>query len=484
METNKNLMITLIRTTFLAILCCVHFTTWSQTEGKRFALVIGVKNYTYIPALKNTLNDSRDMSATLKSKGFQVVELYDPKTKRQMQEAIQSYFDLLLNNPNSTGMVFYSGHGMQVDGVNYLIPTTANPKLKADLDDQCLNMDYVMRAIEQAGNPLNIFVLDACRNNPFKGFYRSTEQGLSMVSSPKGSYIVFATKPGSVASDGDGRNGLFTSKLLKYLNGEGLNIEQVFKKVAAEVSTESNDAQRPWIASDYTGDFYFTPNGQSNEPVTIKFVQQQMQVSQGRSYDEDIVDMGYDDNEGTKIILIDSQYWASKNLNVDHFSNGKKIIEAKTEEEWRNADNNSLPAWCYYNNNPENGPKFGKLYNWHAVVDPRKLCPVGWHVPSNAEWEKLSASIGGTGTKLKSSEYWSLNNNGADSYEFGGVPGGARSFKGQFFGKGENANWWTTTEEGGNIYWAFYRNIYFKTTLLSQAYIAKGSGFSVRCLKD
>lgn len=156
-------------------------------------------------------------------------------------------------------MVYYSGHGMQVDGSNYLIPTQADPKIKADLDDQLLNVDYMMQAIEQAGNSLNICVLDACRNNPFRSFSRSAEKGLSMVSTPKGSYVVYATKPGSVASDGTGRNGLFTSKLLKYINAEGLNIEQVFKRVAAEVSAESNDAQRPWIASDFTGDFFFTP---------------------------------------------------------------------------------------------------------------------------------------------------------------------------------------------------------------------------------
>ena len=116
-----------------------------------------------------------------------------------------------------------------------------------------------MRAINQAGNGLNIFVLDACRNNPFQGFSRSAEKGLSMVDTPKGSYIVYATKPGSVASDGTGRNGLFTSKLLQYMNTQGLNIEQVFKQVARDVSTESGDAQRPWIASDFTGDFFFTP---------------------------------------------------------------------------------------------------------------------------------------------------------------------------------------------------------------------------------
>lgn len=237
------------------------------TQPNRIALVIGVKNYQYVTPLQNTLNDAGDMAANLKGKGFQVVELYDPKSKREMQDAVVKYFQLLQNNKNGMGMVYYSGHGMQVDGANYLIPTQANPQIKADLDDQCLNMDYIMRAIEQAGNDLNIFVMDACRNNPFRGFTRSAEQGLSMVATPKGSYIVYATKPGSVASDGTGRNGLFTSKLLKYLNTEGLNIEQVFKRVAADVSKESNDAQRPWIASDYTGDFYFTPGKAPTQQV-------------------------------------------------------------------------------------------------------------------------------------------------------------------------------------------------------------------------
>lgn len=235
------------------------------TSMDRMALVIGVKNYASVSPLQNTLNDARDMADALKAKGFQVIELYDPQTKRQMQDAIVEYFQLLRKNKNTAGIVFYSGHGMQVDGSNYLIPARANPQIKADLEDQCLNMDYVMRAIEEAGNPLNIFILDACRNNPFRGFYRSNEQGLNMVATPKGSYIVYATKPGSVASDGSGRNGLFTSKLLKYLAVEGLNIEQVFKRVASDVSVESNDAQRPWIASDYSGDFFFTPGTVTSE---------------------------------------------------------------------------------------------------------------------------------------------------------------------------------------------------------------------------
>jgi uncharacterized protein (TIGR02145 family) len=466
---------------FLFLTPCLGFS--QSNEPKRLALVIGIKNYAFIPPLQNTLNDARDMAATLKLKGFQVVELYDPQTKRQMQEAIISYFKLLQDNPNGAGMLFYSGHGMQVDGSNYLIPVQANPQIKADLDDQCLNMDYVMRAIEQAGNPLNIFVLDACRNNPFRGFDRSTEKGLSMVSSPKGSYIVFATKPGSVASDGTSGNGLFTSKLLKYMNAEGLNIEQVFKKVAADVATESNDAQRPWIASDYTGDFYFTPGNPQNpliaEPAII-----QTKTRINNTADES-ASFGYKDASGVKGIVIDNQQWANKNLNVDHFSNGTKIMEAKTEAEWRNAHNAGLPAWCYFNNDPAHGEVYGKLYNWYAVTDPRKLCPADWHIPTDDEWTKLADAIGkGSAVKLKSTERWATGKNGSDAYEFTGLPAASRTFKGEFSALDEQANWWSSTEEGTNIYWALYRNINYKASELFKAYTAKGSGFSVRCVKD
>jgi Caspase domain len=224
----------------------------------RVALVIGIKNYTSVSPLQNSLNDAQDMSKVLKERAFNVIEILDPKTKRELIEAIKKFYAILQNSKNGIGLFYYSGHGIQVDGSNYFIPANASPDIKADIEEQCLNMDYVMRAVEQANSTLNIFILDACRNNPFKSFSRSTDTGLSMVSAPKGSYIVYATKPGSVASDGNGRNGLFTSKLLKFINSPDLSIEEVFKNVAAEVARESNDAQRPWISSDFTGNFYFS----------------------------------------------------------------------------------------------------------------------------------------------------------------------------------------------------------------------------------
>ena len=255
---------------FVALLQLLLWTVKAQNQiQQRFALVIGVNDYIYVQPLRNSLNDAQDISATLKTNGFKVIEVYNPKTKRELQDAIRTYFNLLNNQTDAAGLVFYSGHSMQVDGVNYLLPTTSNPQIKADLDDQAVKMDYMLGAIEQAGNPLNIFIMDACRNNPFRSFTRSVDPGLSQVNAPKGSYVLYATAPGSVASDGTGRNGLFTSKLLKYINTPNVAIEQVFKNVARDVQGESDGLQVPWMNISYFGDFYFSGIGSSAVPVYI-----------------------------------------------------------------------------------------------------------------------------------------------------------------------------------------------------------------------
>lgn len=470
-----------LKTIYICTLCLIgfHFTFAQQ---QKYALIIGVKSYQYVAPLKNSVNDAHDMAATLKKKGFIVVELYDPANKRVMVDAILKYFKLLQAQPNATGLVFYSGHGLQIKGVNYLIPTQANPQIEADLDDQCVNMDYVMRAIEQAENRLNIFILDACRNNPFISFSRSAEKGLSMVNTPKGSYIVYATKPGSIASDGTGRNGLFTSKLLEYINTEGLNIEQVFKNVARDVASESDDAQRPWIASDYTGDFYFTPGSGSAEaktkPVTKSETKSETPVIVRSKEAEKRVD-------NSNAATIGTQVWASRNLNVDRFANGDLIPEAKTPEEWSRADANKRPAWCYYEGDPANGPVYGKMYNWYAVKDPRGLAPIGWHIPSNKEWVTLVEFLGGEdsgGSSLKSIASWFENGNGSNASGFDGMPGGYRNPDGTFGPPDKYGNWWSTTEY--NSYSAWYYLLSYMNNGIGRGSYSKGCGVSVRCIKD
>jgi len=473
----------LIKTLYLGLFCVLNSLN-IQAQQVKYALVIGVKSYVHVQPLRNSLNDAQDIAATLKSKGFTVVEVYEPKTKREMQDGIKKYFALINDKPNVAGFVYYSGHGMQVKGANYLIPTQADLQLEADLDDQCVNMDYVMRAIEQAGNELNIFVLDACRNNPFRSFSRSGEKGLSMVDTPKGSYIVYATKPGSVASDGTGRNGLFTSRLLHYLNAEGLNIEQVFKQVARDVATASGDAQRPWIASDYTGDFYFTPStsSTSKQPIARPDVKSEP-VYRATPISFPSVDFGYGLSK-TSSVKVGNQEWITKNLNVQRFANGDLIPQANTVKEWESAGKNKQPAWCYYKNDPANGPTYGKLYNWYAVNDPRGLAPHGWHIPTDSEWTTLTTYLGETtaGFKLKSATGWSENGNGNNNSNMAGLPGGTCYTDGSFTMLGLIGYWWSSSEFNAGNAWARYVG-YFNEKV-SRSNDVKSSGFSVRCIRD
>ena len=157
-------------------------------------------------------------------------------------------------------------------------------------------------------------------------------------------------------------------------------------------------------------------------------------------------------------VTIGKQVWMTKNLNVDKFRNGDPIPEAKTEGEWKAYNQAGEAAWCYYENDPKNGAKYGKLYNWYAVNDPRGLAPKGWHIPTDAEWTELTDYLGGVekaGAKMKSKEGWYKNGNGTNSSGFSGLPGGLRSSYGAFDVIGYYGYWWSSTEF--NTVYAGYR---------------------------
>ena len=184
-------------------------------------------------------------------------------------------------------------------------------------------------------------------------------------------------------------------------------------------------------------------------------------------------------------VKIGNQIWMTENLNVDRFRNGDAILEAKTAEEWKAAGNTKRPAWCYYDNAPANGEKYGKLYNWYAVKDTRGLALVGWHVPSDAEWTILSNYIGGenvAGKSMKSTAGWYNNGNGTNSRGFSGLPGGYRLSSGDFSYVGYYGYWWSASEVNESFAWDWKLGNYFSG--LDRFYHAKYNGFSVRCIKD
>jgi uncharacterized protein (TIGR02145 family) len=234
------------------------------------------------------------------------------------------------------------------------------------------------------------------------------------------------------------------------------------------------------------------------------------------------------DNQGRqyKTVVIGSQTWMAENLNVSTFRNGDIIPEAKTKEDWEQAGKNKQPAWCYYNNDPTNSAKFGILYNWYAVNDPRGLAPVGFHIPTDAEWDTLVTFLGGedvAGKKMKSTSGWESytsggsktcpncknwnaeyrskvachtckdtrkvpapktthSGNGSNSSGFSGLPGGYRSrYDGLFYTIGKNGYWWSSSED--NKYESWFLNLYGAYDFVVRAY-GKESGCSVRCVKD
>lgn len=191
----------------------------------------------------------------------------------------------------------------------------------------------------------------------------------------------------------------------------------------------------------------------------------------------------------SKEVTIGKQVWMTQNLNVDKFRNGDPIPEAKTNEEWRKAGENGEPAWCYYNNNPDNGDRYGKLYNWYAVNDPRGLAPEGWKIPSDEEWSRLADFLGGqsvAGTKMKSTDFWAdyggKPGNGTNESGFSGLPGGFRYFNGTFYSIGEGGLWWSSTEDDSNGAW--YRFLNSIDGFVNRDGSRKENGLSVRCLRD
>ena len=194
----------------------------------------------------------------------------------------------------------------------------------------------------------------------------------------------------------------------------------------------------------------------------------------------------------TETTKIGEQEWTTKNLNLDHFQNGDIIQEAKTDSEWEKAGKNKEPAWCYYDNNQANGNKYGKLYNFYAVSDPRGLAPKGWHVPTDAEWDVLDDYLtanghnGTEGIALKSkfgwNDYKGNSGNGTDTYGWLGLPGGSRTNYGNFYTIGYHGYWWSSSQSNTSIAW--HRNLLNTNVSVNRLDYYKEYGFSVRCLRD
>ena len=236
-------------------IACLAFSAQAQAPlDIRIALVIGNSAYPNAP-LANPANDARAMGDTLRGLGFTVIELRDAQ-KVQMAEAIAKVRESL-NGKQGVGMLYYAGHGLQLDWHNYMVPVDAKLTKASEVAGQTIDINTVIDAFKGAGNRMNILVLDACRDNPFSG--TTSGKGLAQLDAPSGTFLAFATAPGNVADDGDAQsgNGLYTRYLLDELKKPVSKIEDVFKRVRLQVRQKSQGRQIPWESTSLEDDFFF-----------------------------------------------------------------------------------------------------------------------------------------------------------------------------------------------------------------------------------
>ena len=231
-------------------LCLIPLLAYSE---QKIALVIGNSDYKISP-LKNPVNDARLIADILSEAGFKVLK-HEDINQKQMKKAINSFGRLL--DTADIGLFYFAGHGVQFNGKNFLVPVNAQIQYESDIEVESVDLNRILAKMEGAKNGMNLVILDACRNNPFTRSFRSLSRGLAFSNAPSGTLIAYATAPGDVALDGAGNNGLYTSKLAKYMSTPNLRIEDVFKKVRIEVKNDSEGIQIPWESSSLEGDFYF-----------------------------------------------------------------------------------------------------------------------------------------------------------------------------------------------------------------------------------
>ncbi|RRB07212.1 caspase family protein [Larkinella rosea] len=224
---------------------------------KRLALVIGNGAYTYVPALTNPINDAEAMKAALESVKFDVIILKNGDQKA-IKQAMNEFSDKLRREDYTVGLFYYAGHGIQRDGLNYIVPIDIH--LDDNVGTDCVEVQRVLDQMEEANTRTNIIILDACRDDPLKkekGRNLNGGGGQAFMEAPTGTLIAFATSPGKTAADGTGANGTYTAALLHQIQVPNLSISAVFQNVRKEVQEKTKGMQKPWESTSLTDEFYF-----------------------------------------------------------------------------------------------------------------------------------------------------------------------------------------------------------------------------------
>ena len=250
----------------LFVLVVMAFSSsYTAHAAGRYALVIGNSAYTGSPSLKNPKNDADLIAKTLSQVGFEVIKVTDA-TQRQMRRAMLDFSRILRNNKGSVGLFYYAGHGVQVRGINYMVPVTADIKDEEEVRIEGVDVNDFLSTMRNSNSRLNIIILDACRNNPYQASNRSASRGLAPVQAASGTLIAYSTAPGDVAFDGDGLNSPYTLALSRFMRKPGLSVETVFKRVLGSVEDATQKQQTPWLTGAFRGEFYFLERGNQSSP--------------------------------------------------------------------------------------------------------------------------------------------------------------------------------------------------------------------------
>ena len=256
---------------FVSLLILISISLFSQDE-KRLALVIGNSNYDSIAKLANPVNDAKLIAKTLESLDFEVILATDLDKGEFMSKVVE--FGKKRANYD-VGFIYYAGHGVQIDGENYLLPTNQNFDEEWKVEEYAINVNRIMKYLTAITDQVNILILDACRNNPWEGNFRSigksNKGGLAKIPAPTGSLIAFSTDYGALAADGYGKNSMYCKSLVKNMVLENTTLDQVFRNVRADVLNESNNYQRPMESSQLTGQaFYLVKSNYENVLSSIE----------------------------------------------------------------------------------------------------------------------------------------------------------------------------------------------------------------------
>jgi uncharacterized protein (TIGR02145 family) len=477
--------------------------TFPQKEfngERRFALVIGVSEYQFVSRLSSCYNDAEAIKNKLLEAGFDVMLINNSPSLAKLRSLVEDAEKYYLENNYNIALVYYSGHGVQLGELNWLVPkdlqfinwsNISQSQAISLLSKSCMRYGELIQPFVRLSKTRQVIgILDACRSYDYMAagsksvtneFATLLNNEAQIMGDDKLSRI-FSSKAGkvSIAKHPESDYSYFTHYLLKCFNPS-----QSAPSTLVDLKRELNKLMEGSLQNSL---IYPAPG--SYEFRFYKFGKPSTSPSPQPAADQ-LTDI---DGNTYKTVQIGNQYWMAENLKTSRYNDGSVIPNVKENEKWRVLESG---AWCNYDNravqdDPMIGDKLGKLYNWYVVSDPKKLCPAGWHVPSDDEWTILTNYLGGNveaEDKMKSTFGWESegkSGNGSNKSGFNGLPGGFRfetyENSDDFTAIGEIASFWSSSESSTTQAWD--RTLQIDRGEAERIDSEKRSGLSVRCLRN